>query len=198
MAVTANQLIKRQEGKKRSYPVKASVVLYQGTLAYIDADGFAEPTTATGVNAFGGIVIDSVTGTSVSGGATVELWVEGDFELVGAGTYTQADVGTPIYGDDNYTINVAIGSTSVPIGRAVGYVSATKLIVDIKPTGGAGALPVAPLTAITFTAPSVADYALQDVINSSAYGFAAAEEARTFISVVSNLQKRVLDLEARR
>lgn len=51
-------------------------------------------------------------------------------------------------------------------------------------------------TTITYTAPSVADYALQDVTNSSPYGFADAEELRTFIGVVKNLQDRVNELEA--
>lgn len=51
------------------------------------------------------------------------------------------------------------------------------------------------LTTITATAPGTPDYALQDVTNVAPYGFADAEEARTFISVVSNLQARVAELE---
>lgn len=40
------------------------------------------------------------------------------------------------------------------------------------------------------------DYAIQAVINSSAYGFASAQELITFIYVVQNLQTRVAELEA--
>lgn len=53
------------------------------------------------------------------------------------------------------------------------------------------------LTTITFTAPVTPDYALQDVTNLTPYGFADAEEARTFISVVKNLQTRVSELETK-
>lgn len=42
-----------------------------------------------------------------------------------------------------------------------------------------------------------ADYSIQAVINSSAYGFASAAELITFIHVVRNLQVRVAELEAR-
>ena len=53
------------------------------------------------------------------------------------------------------------------------------------------------LTAVTFTAPGTPDYAFQDVTNSTPYGFTDAEELRTFISVVSNLQTRVAELETK-
>lgn len=196
MAASENKLITRREGVKRAYPVKASTHIYQGTLVFVDADGFAEATTATGVNAFAGVAIHEVNNVGSSGDAYVEVWAEGDFELVGAGTYTQADVGSPVYADDNYTISLAIGATSVPIGKSVGFVSGTKLIVDIKPNN-VGALPVAALTAITHTAPGTPDYAVQDLINSSAYGFVTKDEGNTVLSVIKNLQTRVADLEAR-
>lgn len=197
MAVTENKLIKMQAGCKRSYPVEESTTIYQGTMVFINANGYAVGSTATGVNGFAGIAIEQVDNSSGGDGdKTVEVWAEGDFELVGAGTYSQADVGSPVYGDDNYTINTSIGSTSVPIGMIVGYVSATSLIVRIKPCG-TGALPVAALTTITHTSPGTPDYAVQNVINSSAYGFATADEANTVLSVIRNLQIRVADLEAR-
>lgn len=196
MAVTENQLITRQDGRKRAFPVKGSTHIYQGTLVFVDADGYAESTTATGVNGFAGIAIHEVNNEGASGDAYVEVWTEGGFELVGAGTYTQADVGSPIYGDDNYTISLAIGASSVPIGKSVGFVSATKLLVSIKPNN-VGALPVAALTDITHTAPGTPDYAIQDLTNSSGYGFVTKDEGNTVLSVIKNLQARVADLEAR-
>lgn len=44
------------------------------------------------------------------------------------------------------------------------------------------------LTQLTATAPGTADYALQDVTNTSPYGFVDAEELRTFIDVVVKMQ----------
>ena len=55
----------------------------------------------------------------------------------------------------------------------------------------------AQLTTITIAdAAGTPDYALQAVTNSSAYGFASAAEAITFLYVVQNLQTRVAELEA--
>lgn len=56
----------------------------------------------------------------------------------------------------------------------------------------------AQLTTITpADAAGTPDYAIQAVINSSAYGFASAAELITFIYVVRNLQVRLAELEAR-
>ena len=197
MAVTANQLVKVQDGDLRSYPVAASVNVLQGTMVYLTAAGFATDVTATGVNGFVGIAVGQADNTSgAAGDIQVEVYTEGDFELVGAGT--QANVGDYVYGDDNYAINTAIGSTSVPIGRVVGFVSATRLIVEIHPTGD-GALPVAALTTITpADAAGTPDYAIAAITNSSPFGFSNAAEAITLLYVVQNLQRRVLDLEKRR
>jgi hypothetical protein len=60
-----------------------------------------------------------------------------------------------------------------------------------------GALPVVALTTITHTSPSSADYAFANTINSNAWGFSTQDEANTLLSVVRNLQIRVLELESR-
>lgn len=55
----------------------------------------------------------------------------------------------------------------------------------------------AQLTTITIAdAAGTPDYAIQAVINTNAYGFAAAAEAISFLYVVRNLQVRVAELEA--
>lgn len=196
MAVTENQIVNKQEGCTRSYPV-AAVHIYEGTLVYLTAAGYATDVTATGVNGFIGIAKEEVDNSAGSvGDLNIELWVEGDFELTGTG-YDQASVGSLVYGDDNYATVLSIGSTSVPIGRVVSYVSSTKAVVEIKPKG-VGALPVAALTTITIAdAAGTPDYALQALTTSSPYGLATAAEAITLLYVIKNLQQRVLDLEAR-
>lgn len=197
MAVTANQLIKMQDGDKVSIPVAASTRIYQGTLVFINASGYADDDTATGVNAFAGIAVAEADNSSGSNGdIEVEVLVEGDFELTGTG-FAQTDVGMPIYADDNYACVLSLGSTSVRIGTIVRYVSSTKHIVRIAPSR-VGALEVAPLTTITpADAAGTPDYAIAAVTNSSPYGFSNAAEAITLLYVIQNLQKRVLDLEAR-
>jgi hypothetical protein len=87
--------------------------------------------------------------------------------------------------------------SGTPDGGQVGT-SATELV------GFWGATPVdqpaaltAQLTSITHTAPGTPDYAIQDLINSSAYGFATKDEGNTVLSVIANLQARLAQVEAR-
>lgn len=196
MAVTANQITKRQDGARRSYPVAASTNIYEGTLVFINASGYADDDTATGVNGFAGIAVAQADNSSGSAGDKwVEVYTEGDFELTGTG-FAQTDVGMPIYADDNYACVLSLGSTSVRIGKIVRYVSSTKHIVAIQPSN-VGALEIAALTTITHTAPGTPDYAIQNLTTSTPYGFVSEDEGNTVLSVIKNLQQRVLDLEAR-
>jgi hypothetical protein len=72
------------------------------------------------------------------------------------------------------------------------------LIHKLPITSGEGAALTAQKTTITIAdAVGTPDYLIQAVVNSSAYGFASAAEAITFLYVVQNLQIRVAELEAR-
>ncbi len=53
------------------------------------------------------------------------------------------------------------------------------------------------LTTLTFTAPATPDYAIANLTTSGSYGFVTANEGRTVLSVIANLQTRVGELEAR-
>jgi hypothetical protein len=55
----------------------------------------------------------------------------------------------------------------------------------------------AALTTITSTAPGTADFAIQDLINSNAFGFASKDEGNTVLAVIANLQVRVAELESK-
>lgn len=196
MAVTTGQPIKIQDGDLRSYPIAASTTIYQGTAVYLTAAGFADDDTATGVNGFVGIAKETVdNSTGAAGDLTIEVYAEGDFALPFTGM-AQTNVGNVVYGEDNYTFGVSISSASVPIGRIVRFISATECIVSISPTGD-GALPIAALTTITHTSPGTPDYAIANITSSTPFGFSTQDEGNTVLSVIRNLQQRVLDLEAR-
>jgi hypothetical protein len=51
------------------------------------------------------------------------------------------------------------------------------------------------LTTITHTEPSTPDYAIQDLTNSSPYGFVSKDEGNTVLKVIKNLQTRLSELE---
>lgn len=55
----------------------------------------------------------------------------------------------------------------------------------------------AQLTTITHTAPGTPDYALQNLVQNTGFGFATADEGNSVLKVVANLQVRVAELEAR-
>ncbi len=55
----------------------------------------------------------------------------------------------------------------------------------------------AALTTITFTAPGSFDYAVQDLTQTTPFGFVTKDEGNTVLSVVKNLQTRVAELEAK-
>jgi hypothetical protein len=129
MAVTANQLITRQDGLRKGYPVAASTTLYEGTLVFL-ASGYADDDTASGANAFGGVAIAKIDNSAGSSGdLNVECHTEGVFRLVGSG-FSQATVGSLIYATDNYTVTTTATGNSVLIGKCVGYVSST--VIDVK------------------------------------------------------------------
>jgi len=53
------------------------------------------------------------------------------------------------------------------------------------------------LTSITSTAPSTADYAIQDLTQTTPFGFATKDEGNTVLSVIANLQARLAQVESR-
>jgi hypothetical protein len=55
----------------------------------------------------------------------------------------------------------------------------------------------AALTTITSTAPGTADFAIQDLIDTTPFGFATKDEGNTVLAVIANLQTRVAQLETK-
>ncbi len=75
-------------------------------------------------------------------------------------------------------------------GGTAGFFGTTPVT---KPTANTAAL-----TTVTIAdAAGTPDYAISAVINSSAYGFANAQELISFLYVVQNLQQRVAQLETK-
>ena len=135
MAVTAEQRMKIQGPRHTGFgPVITSVVLYGGTMVFVDAStGYLTNDDDGGANAFAGIAKRTYDNSSGSSGdIDAELYTECDIELTGSG-FDQADNHVDIYATDNYTITTT-GTSATYIGRSVAYVSSTKLIVRIETT----------------------------------------------------------------
>lgn len=133
MAASANQLITAQEpGGLQKVLVAASTTLYQGTMAFaIAASGYADDDTATGANAFLGVVKEKADNSSGSAGdIAAEVYTTGVFEFTGS-SLTQALVGDKIYASDNFTVT-ATSTNNTLIGRCVEFVSSTRIRVRIE------------------------------------------------------------------
>jgi hypothetical protein len=55
----------------------------------------------------------------------------------------------------------------------------------------------AALTTITSTAPGTADFAIQDLTQTTPFGFVTKDEGNTVLAVIANLQARVSQLESK-
>ncbi len=84
-----------------------------------------------------------------------------------------------------------------PDGTMVGN-SSTDLVgfYGTTPVDQPSAL-TAQLTTITHTAAGTPDYALQNLVKDSGYGFATADEGNTCLAVIANLQTRLAQVESR-
>lgn len=81
-------------------------------------------------------------------------------------------------------------------GTCLGKSSGTLGFYGTTPVSRATAL-TAQLTTITSVAPGTPDYAIQDLTQTTPYGFATKDEGNTVLTVISNLQDRVAQLETR-
>lgn len=131
MSVAANQVTPRADDCRGSLPVAASTTIYEQTLVFANASGYADDDTASGVNTFAGVAIDEYDNSAGSNGDVAsEFWTEGKFKLTGA-NFTQASVGKDAYASDNYTVTQTPTASTVRIGTIVGYVSSTVVWVAI-------------------------------------------------------------------
>lgn len=84
-------------------------------------------------------------------------------------------------------------TTGTKIGTAttqkLGFYNATPIVQPTALT--------TQLTTLTYTEPSTPDYAIQDLTNSSPYGFVTQDEGNSVLKVIANLQTRISELETR-
>lgn len=138
MAVTANQIVKRQggTGKIRSVPVAADAVIYEGTLVYEDAGGDGIATIVDETTNFLGIAREFCDNTGGADAAkSVDVWTDGDFVLTcSAATLAAADIGKTAFGVDNFAFTETV-TDAPPVGIITKFISTTSALVSIKGIG---------------------------------------------------------------
>lgn len=81
-------------------------------------------------------------------------------------------------------------------GAVIGTSGGTVGFFGTTPVSKGAAL-TTQLTTISSTAPGTPDYAIQDLTQTTPFGFVTKDEGNTVLSVIKNLQDRVGQLEAR-
>lgn len=126
----------------------------------------------------------AVTGTlAVTGAATMASTLGVTGALTAAG-------GIVLGSGDDITIDGA--GSGVKLGQAgskIGVFGATPVVQPTALTAG--------LTAITHTAPGTPDYALQNLVQNTGFGFATADEGNTVLKVLVNAVARIAELETK-
>lgn len=175
-AVAENKAPQRREGCRAWYPVAASTTIYEGTLVYINASGYAVADDALGLQPFVGVAIEAAdNGSGSAGDKKVEVWTSGVFPMVSSGQ-TQASVGLPVFGVDNQTVQLANTLASY-VGVCVEYVSATAIMVQINIPRGIIRVPQA-VNNVHNTTPTIAEL-------TTSFG-APASMGRGFIGTVDD------------
>jgi hypothetical protein len=81
-------------------------------------------------------------------------------------------------------------------GAVMGASGGTAGFFGTTPVTKATAM-TAQLTTITASAPGTPDYAIQDLVAATGYGFVTADEGQSVLKVIANLQTRVGELETK-
>jgi hypothetical protein len=90
--------------------------------------------------------------------------------------------------------NIQVGTTT---GTKIGTSTSQKIgFFDATPVAQPTEL-TDELTSITHTAPGTPDYAIQDLVQNTGFGFVTKDEGNTVLAVILNLQTRLNELETR-
>ena len=131
-ALTRDRATSYREGIEVEFPVAAATKIYAGSMACVNAGGFAVPAADTSGLRFAGVALEQVDNSAGADGVKmIRLRRAGVFEF-DAADLSQAKVGDAMYAADNQTFVDTAGATNhIKVGALVKYVSATKGWIDI-------------------------------------------------------------------
>lgn len=134
-ALTSNKEVNMKDGELLAHPVLTATHIYKGALVKHTAAGYLAPCAAEANAFFAGVAYEEVNNTGASGAKKCRVWTEGVFELNGTGL-AQSDVGSTVYASDDQTVSTTQGSNEQAVGKIVGFISSTKILVKINAVVG--------------------------------------------------------------
>lgn len=127
-------------------------------------------------------------GGTTAGSITTDDFISITANNIKVGTMDNVVIGNTTAVAGSFT-SINISASFTHTGSSVGFYNTTPITQ--------GAALTATSTSITHTSPGAADYAIQDLTNTTPFGFVSKDEGNTVLSVILNLQTRVNELEAR-
>jgi len=134
-ALSEDKPIERADGVELGFPVYASVKIYGGALACVNAAGYALPGADTAGLIFEGVAVEQKDNTSGdSGDLDVVLRRRGLFKMLVGSAISQANVGGNVFISDDQTVDlVANVSNNIFCGVIAGFIDSTHAWIDIEP-----------------------------------------------------------------
>ena len=181
---------------------------FAGNLLDLQVNGTSQfrVSSAGALNAASAIVDNGVSGR----GLAVSAYTAGGTGSAGARlnaqlSSTNATLSLATQGTDRLSFNQSTITVSDAHDIALGGTTGTKIgTATTQKLGFFGVTPVVQqteltdeLTTITHTAPGTPDYAIQNLVAATGYGFVTEDEGNTVLSVIANLQARVNELETK-
>lgn len=132
----------------------------------------------SGTTNIGTIYLVNTDNTNLADGAIVRLIADGAWSLGSGGNIVPLHTGARVA---NSVAHLVYDATNTKWYEITPFQQQSKITDE--------------LITITYTAPGTPDYAIQNLTNSSPYGFVTQDEGNSVLKVVANLQARVNELE---
>lgn len=134
-ALTADKELQYTEGVELPFPVEEAKTIYGGSLACVNANGYAEPGDDAAGLIFEGVAIQHVDNSAgADGDKQIVLRRRGLVKALMGTAITQANVGDNVFLVDDQTVDLTANVVNnIFCGVIAGYIDATHAWIDIEP-----------------------------------------------------------------
>ena len=128
-ALTESNARDAKDSKLVPYGVLTNKIIYRSALVMLDAAGFLQPCTQLVGAVFAGVSRDEVDMTGLTSGDYKALVETKDAFYVNIAAAAVVNIGDIVYALDDNTVELVATLNSVPVGKIIEVVSATKVLV---------------------------------------------------------------------
>lgn len=130
-ALTADAQRVEKEGRLVSMPAAATAVVYKNAILMRNSAGYVLPAASLAGAVLAGVAYEACDNSAgANGDKSLRVEMERAFEFAGSG-FTQADLLKDVYAADDNTVQIAVGTNLVKVGKIIEVISATKVVVKL-------------------------------------------------------------------